>query len=110
MAKIIKLNKNKISPLFQSWSYEETKEYEGIRKKELNSVYIIKELPLKFPALRIKYLDKLLGKLGYNLKTDSVNVLAKEEGKAKALVFLEEIVLTEFNSAQSFNRGNLLYK
>ena len=82
--------------IFTPWSEKEIQEYREIRRRELDSVYIVKEIPLGDPESRVKYATDLLGKLGYDFERESINILASEKGLAQALVRLEEAVLIEF--------------
>ena len=82
--------------IFKPWSEKEIQDYKEIRRKELDPVYIVKEIFLGNPESRVKYATDLLGKLGYNFEKDTVNVIACEKGKAKALVSLEETIIREF--------------
>ncbi len=78
----------------QKWSRKEIQEYQE-RKKELGPFYYAMGLPRSDPEARMGYITSVLGIIGYNFKTDNINYLAMEEGRAKALVFLESTFLTE---------------
>ena len=83
--------------IFKKWSGKEIEKYQQIRRKELDPVYIVKEIPSRDPASRVKYVTNLLEKLGaYDFENDIVNSIARQKGKPKALVHLEETVLIEY--------------
>ncbi|MFH1522001.1 MAG: hypothetical protein ABIF18_03510 [archaeon] len=78
----------------QKWSRAEIEEYQE-KKKELAPFYYAMGLPRSNPEARMEYITNVLGIIGYNFKTDNTNYLAVEEGKAKALVLLEDVFLIE---------------
>ncbi|MCK4552824.1 hypothetical protein KAT80_01340 [Candidatus Pacearchaeota archaeon] len=85
---------------FQKWSWEKIQEYQETIK-ELELIYAANEIPRSNPESRMKYVTNVLEKIGYGFGKDSSNALAEREGKAKALVLLEDVFLIE---KSSFNR------
>ena len=79
---------------------EKIQNYQNMIGKELEPFYYTKGIPRSDPEARMKYITSILEMLGYNFKRDNTNYLAMEEGKAKALVFLENIFLIEKNNLE----------
>jgi hypothetical protein len=80
---------------FQRWSRGDIKEYQNTISKELDPIYVANEIPLSDPESRMNYVTNAFKKMGYTFKKDGINHLAIKEGKAKALVFLESVLLIE---------------
>ena len=83
------------------WLDKEIKDYinlyEKDNKKRLESFYLAEGIPADSPEKRVKILANKLQPLGYTIcDRDTIHITAEQEGKPKALILLEEIVLTHF--------------
>jgi len=80
----------------ETWTSQEIRSYESDRRRQLTSIYLIKNIPATQPANRVRYLDKLL-KIENNSRME-VHILETEKnrGKAMALIALEEMALNKF--------------
>lgn len=101
IAKLVEYENPK-SVILQEWSEEEIKDYREIRKRKLDAVYTVKEIPLKDPASRARYLIGVLERLGYDFEKNIANIVEREKGKSKALTVLENAVLMEFGGYEEW--------
>lgn len=104
------IGKRKLEPFYicaiknifseRNWLKEKIQNYQNTIGKELEPFYYAKGIPRDNPEARMKYITSVLEMIGYNFKRDNTNYLAMEEGKAKALVLLEDTFLTEKNNLE----------
>ena len=82
--------------LYSQWAPKDVDEYFKLRDDKLTPFYISQNLPLSKMIGRVNALAELLRPYGFRIESDSINAQAERDGKAKALVDLENIVLSKY--------------
>ncbi len=92
----IKDNSETETGLYGKWTERDINEYLKLREDKLTSFYVSKNIPLSNMIGRVNALVELLRPYGFRIESDSINAQAEREGKAKAFVELEKIVLSKY--------------
>jgi len=75
------------------WTPEEVVKYQRRRKRELTSVYIMRDLPSDKPWHRAYYLNSRLGIWDNNPLEEEIIKLVEENCKPRALIVLEQEII-----------------